>query len=60
VFAIDLLAADVYLLGDLPTEARFPEILQISALAFSLAVLATLYPALLASKQQPAEALRYE
>jgi lipoprotein-releasing system permease protein len=59
-FAIDLLAADVYLLGDLPTEARLQEVLQISALAFGLAVIATIYPALMASRQQPAEALRYE
>ena len=59
-FAIDLLAADVYLIGDLPTEARFPEIARICLFAFGLAILATLYPAFRASRQLPAEALRHE
>ncbi|MGD8341789.1 MAG: lipoprotein-releasing ABC transporter permease subunit [Gammaproteobacteria bacterium] len=59
-FGIDLLAADVYLIGELPTEARPGEIAQICLLAFGLAVLATLYPAYRASRQPPAEALRHE
>lgn len=57
---IDLLAADVYLIGDLPTEARVGEIARICLLAFGLAVAATFYPAFKASRQPPAEALRYE
>jgi lipoprotein-releasing system permease protein len=60
LFAIDLLSADVYLIGDLPTEARAGEIAQICLLAFGLAVLATLLPAYRASRQPPAEALRNE
>jgi lipoprotein-releasing system permease protein len=60
LFTIDLLAADVYLIGDLPTEARAGEIAQICLLAFGLAVLATLLPAYRASRQPPAEALRHE
>lgn len=59
-FGIDLLSADVYLIGDLPTEARLGETVRICVLAFSLAVAATLYPAITASRQPPAEALRYE
>jgi len=59
-FAIDLLSAEVYLIGDLPTEARTGEIVQICLLAFGLAVLATLFPAFRASRQPPAEALRHE
>lgn len=59
-FGIDLLAADVYLIGELPTEARLGEIAEICLLAFGLAVLATLYPAFRASRQPPAEALRHE
>ena len=57
-FAIDLLDADVYLIGELPTETRAGEIAGILALAFGLAVLATLYPAWRAARQPPAEALR--
>ena len=59
-FAIDLLSADVYLIGDLPTEARTGEIVRILAMAFALAVLATIYPAYRAATQPPAEALRNE
>jgi lipoprotein-releasing system permease protein len=58
--AIDLLSAEVYLIGDLPTEARLDETLRICALALGLAVLATIYPALRAARQPPAEALRNE
>jgi lipoprotein-releasing system permease protein len=60
VFGIDLLAAEVYLISDLPTQVRYPEVALIGLLAVSLAVLATLYPAISASRQPPAEALRYE
>jgi lipoprotein-releasing system permease protein len=59
-FSIDLLDADVYLIGDLPTEARIGEIVQICALALGLALLATIYPAWRAARQPPAEALRNE
>ena len=59
-FGIDLLSADVYPIGDLPIEARPAEIAGICALAFGLAVLATLLPAWRASRLPPAEALRNE
>jgi lipoprotein-releasing system permease protein len=60
IFSIDLLSADVYLIGDLPTEARAGDVLRICLLAVGLAVLATLYPAWRAARQPPAEALRNE
>jgi lipoprotein-releasing system permease protein len=59
-FEIDLLAAEVYFLSDLPTQLRWDEIAQICALALGLAIAATFYPALSAARQPPAEALRYE
>jgi len=59
-FAIDLLDAEVYAIGDLATEARPDETARICALALGLAVLATLYPAWRASRQPPAAALRNE
>ena len=43
-----------------PTEARVGEIVHICLLSLLLSILATIYPALMASKQPPAEALRYE
>ena len=59
-FGMDLLAEDVYFIADLPTQARFGEIAQICVLALLLAVAATIYPALRAAREPPAEALRYE
>ncbi len=59
-FDVDLLSADAYLIGDLVTEARPGEIAQICLLSIGLAVLATIYPALMASRLPPAEALRHE
>jgi lipoprotein-releasing system permease protein len=57
---VDLLAAEVYYLEDLPTQVRPREVLQIGGMALALAVAATFYPALSAARQPPAEALRYE
>jgi lipoprotein-releasing system permease protein len=57
---IDLLAEDVYFISDLPTQVRTVEVVQICVLALFLAVAATLYPALSAARQLPAEALRHE
>jgi lipoprotein-releasing system permease protein len=57
---MDLLAGEIYLITDLPTQIRYEEVAQIGLFAISLAVLATLYPAVSASRQPPAEALRYE
>jgi lipoprotein-releasing system permease protein len=59
-FGVDLLSGEVYYLNDLPTQVRPLEVLQIGAMALGLAVLATFYPAWSASRQPPAEALRYE
>ena len=57
---IDLLAEEVYFISDLPTQIRYSEVAHIGLLAISLAILATLYPAISAARQPPAEALRYE
>ncbi|HEU4616850.1 MAG TPA: lipoprotein-releasing ABC transporter permease subunit [Gammaproteobacteria bacterium] len=59
-FHVDLLAAQVYFLSELPTQVRPGELAKICLLALALAVLATLYPAFSAARQPPAEALRYE
>jgi lipoprotein-releasing system permease protein len=59
-FHVDLLSAQVYFLSELPSQVRGPELAKICLIALGLAVLATLYPAFSAARQQPAEALRYE
>jgi lipoprotein-releasing system permease protein len=60
VTGIDLLAEDVYFISDLPTQVRVPDVVHICLIALALAAVATLYPALSASRESPAEALRYE
>ncbi|HEX6992848.1 MAG TPA: FtsX-like permease family protein [Gammaproteobacteria bacterium] len=60
VLDVDLLSAEVYWLGELPSRLRLGEIGRICGLALLLAIAATFYPALAAARQPPAEALRYE
>lgn len=60
VFGIKFLAADVYFISDLPSELRIGDVIRISTIALALALLSTLYPAWMAARTAPAEALRYE
>lgn len=59
-FQVQFLKSDVYPLTYLPTEIRLSDLVQVSATAFVLTLIASLYPAWRASKVAPAEALRYE
>jgi lipoprotein-releasing system permease protein len=54
------LPTDVYYISQLPVVMRTGEISSIAALALLLCCLATLYPALLASRLRPVDGLRYE
>jgi len=60
VFGIKFLAADVYFISDLPSELRIGDVTRISLIALALALFSTLYPAWMAARTAPAEALRYE
>ena len=60
VFGIKFLAADVYFISDLPSELRIGDVTRISLIALALALISTLYPAWMAARTAPAEALRYE
>jgi len=60
VFGIKFLAADVYFISDLPSELRIKDVLRIASIALALALISTLYPAWMAARTAPAEALRYE
>jgi lipoprotein-releasing system permease protein len=57
---IKLLAADVYFISDLPSELRYSDVARIAVIALGLALVSTLYPAWVASRTAPAEALRYD
>ncbi|MDR2625571.1 MAG: lipoprotein-releasing ABC transporter permease subunit [Zoogloeaceae bacterium] len=55
-----ILAKDVYYISQLPSELQWGDVLTVTGIAFTLALLATLYPSWRAARLQPAEALRYE
>ena len=57
---IKFLAADVYFISDLPAELRVPDVVKIASIALLLALASTVYPAWVAAKTAPAEALRYD
>ncbi len=54
------LSPDVYYISELPSDLHFEDVQRIAFAAFSLTLLATLYPAWRAARTEPAEALRYE
>ena len=60
VFGIKFLAADVYFISDLPSELRWGDVARIASIALVLALVSTLYPAWVAARTAPAEALRYD
>jgi len=59
-FGVNFMAADVYYISSLPSKLVWMDVGVIAVVAFSLSLLATLYPAWQASKVNPAEVLRYE
>lgn len=54
------LPADVYYITEIKSDLHASDVLTYAVSAFSLSVLATIYPAWRAAKVQPADALRYE
>jgi lipoprotein-releasing system permease protein len=60
VFGIKFLAAEVYFISDLPSELRIADVVRIAAIALVLALVSTVYPAWVAARTAPAEALRYD
>ncbi len=60
VFNMRFVAPDVYFISELPSKVRSGDVIRICSVAFILAVLATIYPALRAAATNPAEALRHE
>jgi len=60
VFGIKFLAADVYFISDLPSELKVGDVARIALIALVLALVSTLYPAWVAARTAPAEALRYD
>lgn len=59
-FGIKFLAADVYFISDLPSDLHYADVALVAVIALVLALISTIYPAWVAAKTAPAEALRYD
>ena len=59
-FNTQFLPTGVYPITELPAEMKSSDVIRIAVLSFTVSVIATIYPALKASKTRPAEALSYE
>jgi len=60
VFRFHVMDPSVYYITQIPAELRIGQILTITLVAFTLTVVATIYPAIRGAATEPAEALRYE
>ena len=59
-FGMKFLAADVYFISDLPSDLQIMDVVKIASIALVLALVSTVYPAWVAARTAPAEALRYD
>jgi lipoprotein-releasing system permease protein len=60
VFGIKFLAANVYFISDLPSDLQYADVALVAGIALALALISTIYPAWVAARTAPAEALRYD
>lgn len=57
---VQFVQSSVFFINYLPSQIRASDVIEVCCAALVLSVLATLYPARMAFKTEPAEALRYE
>jgi lipoprotein-releasing system permease protein len=60
LFDVHFLDPSIYYISVLPSDVHAKDVIRIAVGAFTMTVLATLYPAWRAARTDPAEALRYE
>jgi lipoprotein-releasing system permease protein len=60
IFRFHVMDPSVYYITQIPSELRIGQVATIAFVAFTLTVVATIYPAVRGAATEPAEALRYE
>ena len=60
LFGFRVLPPGIYVISELPSDLRGPDVAWIAGISCVLALVATIYPSLRAAAVKPAEALRYE
>ncbi len=60
IWKIDFLDPNIYYISDLPSDMHWSDVSMVGISAFTITLLATIYPAWRAARVKPAEALRYE
>lgn len=60
LFHVQFVRSDVYFINFLPSKIQWGDVIEVCLASMGFSLLATIYPAILAFKTQPAEALRYE
>ncbi|WP_025769357.1 lipoprotein-releasing ABC transporter permease subunit [Thioalkalivibrio sp. HK1] len=60
LFSVKFLSPQIYIISEVPSQMRWRDVALTSSAAFTMTVLATIYPAWRASKVQPVESLRHE
>jgi lipoprotein-releasing system permease protein len=60
LLGVQFLSKDIYLISEIPSDLRWPDVSKIGGVSVLLAFVATIYPSWSASRVKPAEALRYE
>ncbi|MFK3737888.1 lipoprotein-releasing ABC transporter permease subunit [Massilia sp. TN1-12] len=60
LLGIQFLSKDIYLISEIPSDMRWPDVIKIGGVSVLLAFVATIYPSFTASRVKPAQALRYE
>lgn len=59
-FGFQIMPGDVYYVSEVPSEIHSADVLLITAAAFAISLLATIYPSRRAARIEPADVLRYE
>ncbi|MCX7120972.1 MAG: lipoprotein-releasing ABC transporter permease subunit [Gammaproteobacteria bacterium] len=60
LFHVQFVRSDVYFINFVPSAIKISDVIEVCLASFGFSLLATIYPAIIAFRTEPAEALRYE